>query len=324
MLKKEMASLRAAWNWAAHTGLVKGAFPSKGLVYPRADEKPPFMTRTEIERKLHNRMTAKERAELWDCLYLTRPELEELLELVKGRAAHPWIYPLFCFVAHTGCRRSEALRVLVSAVDFAQGTVLIREKQRTTRRVWLARAGDLARARLLVPPALQVCPADPGILGVLVEPGQPGLARRRDRRLARRRGGGSPWTCLRSRPWPRRAETCRTAWLDLIRSEADALLTPAALVAVKRYPSADLRDYMKLAVSDPEPNSRLDRSLDSMRINSTIATAHEPHRTHERASGTHPRPRGAVAGVAFAPGRPDAGLGGGRADGRGVGPGARA
>jgi site-specific recombinase XerD len=72
-LKKEMASLRAAWNWAAHTGLVRGAFPSKGLVYPKADEKPPFMTRKEIERKLHNRMTAKERAELWDCLYLTRP-----------------------------------------------------------------------------------------------------------------------------------------------------------------------------------------------------------------------------------------------------------
>src|SRR4051794_37850924 len=43
-LKKEMASLRAAWNWAAHTGLVQGAFPSRGLVYPKADEKPPFMT----------------------------------------------------------------------------------------------------------------------------------------------------------------------------------------------------------------------------------------------------------------------------------------
>jgi hypothetical protein len=89
-LKKELASLRAAWNWAAHTGLIKGAFPSKGLVYPKADEKPPFMTRKEIERKLHSGMTVKERAELWDCLYLTRPELDELLEFVRGRAAHPW------------------------------------------------------------------------------------------------------------------------------------------------------------------------------------------------------------------------------------------
>ena len=73
-LKKEMASFRAAWNWAALTGLVSGQFPSKGLVYPKADEKLPFMTRQEIERKLHDKMTDKELAELWDCLYLTRPD----------------------------------------------------------------------------------------------------------------------------------------------------------------------------------------------------------------------------------------------------------
>jgi integrase len=139
-LKKEVASLRAAWNWAASAGLVRGVFPSKGLVYPKADEKPPFMTRQEIERKLHDGMTQKEKAELWDCLYLTRPELDELLKFVRGRAAHPWIWPFFCFIGHTGCRRSEALRALVTDVDFVGGTVLIREKkrsrkQRTTRRV---------------------------------------------------------------------------------------------------------------------------------------------------------------------------------------------
>src|SRR5205085_11832995 len=82
----------------------------------------------------------KGRAELWDCLYLTRPELDELLEFVKRRAAHPWLYPPFCFLGHTGCRRSEALRVPVTDVDFVGGTALIREKKRsrkprTTRRV---------------------------------------------------------------------------------------------------------------------------------------------------------------------------------------------
>jgi integrase len=119
---------------------VKGTFPSRGLKYPKVDEKPPFMTRAEIERKLHDGMTDKERAELWDCLYLTRPELDEVLTFVREHAAHPWIYPLFCFVGHTGARRSEALRVLVSDVDFQGKTVLVREKkrsrkQRTTRRV---------------------------------------------------------------------------------------------------------------------------------------------------------------------------------------------
>ena len=50
-LRKEVATFRAAWNWAAANGLVAGPFPAKGLVYPKADEKPPFMTWHEIERK---------------------------------------------------------------------------------------------------------------------------------------------------------------------------------------------------------------------------------------------------------------------------------
>jgi integrase len=138
-LRKEMASLRAAWNWAALTGLVTGPFPSKGLVYPKTDEKPPFMTWAEIERKAAG-LAGPLQAELWDCLYLTHPELDQLLGVVKERAAHPWVYPLFCFAAHTGARRSEVLRVLVADVDFDAMTVMIREKkrsrrQRTTRRV---------------------------------------------------------------------------------------------------------------------------------------------------------------------------------------------
>lgn len=139
-LKKEMTSFRAAWNWAAHMGLVKGIFPSRGLVYPKTDEKPPFMTWQEIQRKITLVMKEAEQAELWDCLYLTRAEIAEVLQFVKEHAAHDWIYPIFCFAAHTGARRSELLRVLVSDVDFEAVTVLLREKkrsrkQRTTRRV---------------------------------------------------------------------------------------------------------------------------------------------------------------------------------------------
>jgi len=51
-LKKEMASLRAAWNWGIRTELVAGAFPGRGLTYPKTDEKPPFQTRADIERKI--------------------------------------------------------------------------------------------------------------------------------------------------------------------------------------------------------------------------------------------------------------------------------
>ena len=36
----------------ADAGLIQGHFPSRGLVYPKHDEKPPFQTRAEIERKI--------------------------------------------------------------------------------------------------------------------------------------------------------------------------------------------------------------------------------------------------------------------------------
>ncbi len=136
-IRKEVATLRAAWNWGGPMKLTEGAFPSKGLRYPKADEKPPFMTLKEIERQI---AAGGDGETLWEALYLQAGEVIELLAHVKKQAMHPWIYPFFCFTAHTGARRSEILRALVADVDFAGNTVLVREKkrsraQRTTRRV---------------------------------------------------------------------------------------------------------------------------------------------------------------------------------------------
>src|SRR5205823_5299850 len=47
-LKKEVATFRACWNWATHGNLLKGTFPSRGLRYPKEDEKEPFRTFAEI------------------------------------------------------------------------------------------------------------------------------------------------------------------------------------------------------------------------------------------------------------------------------------
>ena len=85
-------------------------------------------------------MKEAEKADLWDCLHLTRDELPALLEHARVAAAYPWVHPLLCLLAHTGARRSEALRLLVQDVYFAAATILVREKkrsrrQRTTRRV---------------------------------------------------------------------------------------------------------------------------------------------------------------------------------------------
>ncbi len=139
-IRKEVATLRAAWNWGEPMGLTSGRFPNRGLRYPKADEKPPFMTMAEIERQI---AAGGDPDTLWEALYLQAGELIELLAHVKEKASHPWIYPVFCFAAHTGARRSEIMRALVSDVDFAGNTVLIREKkrargERTTRRVPLS------------------------------------------------------------------------------------------------------------------------------------------------------------------------------------------
>ena len=135
--RKELASLRATWNWGEPMGLTEGKFPNRGLRYPKADEKPPFMTMEEIKRQIS---VGGEPKTLWDVLYLQASEVSELLAHVKLKATHPWIYPLFCFAAHTGTRRSEILRASVADVDFSGNTVLIQERkrvkgQRTTRRV---------------------------------------------------------------------------------------------------------------------------------------------------------------------------------------------
>ncbi|HLJ95888.1 MAG TPA: site-specific integrase, partial [Gemmataceae bacterium] len=109
-IRKEIATLRAAWNWGEPMGLTEGKFPNRGLRYPKADEKPPFMTMAEIERQIAG---GGDPAVLWEAVYLLLPEIDDLLKAVKERAIHPFIYPLFCFAAHTGARRSEILRAKV-------------------------------------------------------------------------------------------------------------------------------------------------------------------------------------------------------------------
>lgn len=141
-VRKEVTTLRTIWNWGVLHGLVSGSFPSKGLVYPKTDEKASFLTWTEIERKIAGGMVTPEREELWDCLYLRKEEIAQLLTFVKEHAAHPWLYPMVCTAAHTGARRSELLRIEVTDVDLETDSLLIREKkrsrkQRTTRHVSL-------------------------------------------------------------------------------------------------------------------------------------------------------------------------------------------
>jgi integrase len=139
-IKKEIISLRTAWNWARrHLGLVE-EFPGGGLDYAKTEEGLPFMTWEEAEARI---AAGDDPEQIWDCVYLRKGEVAELLLWVKERPVSPWVYPMFCFAAYTGARRSEIVRALPSDVDLAGGVVTIREKKRdkrklTTRRVPLA------------------------------------------------------------------------------------------------------------------------------------------------------------------------------------------
>ncbi len=50
-IKKEIVTLRTAWNWGVRMKIVSGRYPYDGLRSPKSDEKPPFQTRAKIERK---------------------------------------------------------------------------------------------------------------------------------------------------------------------------------------------------------------------------------------------------------------------------------
>ena len=134
-VRKEVVTLRTAWNWGAKMGLVAGRFPNEGLSYPKTDEKPPFQTKAEVERTIAaGGLTPAQVKELWESLYLQLHEMARLLAHVRDHATYPWIYPLVCMAAHTGARRSELLRMQITDLDAEGGSILIREKKRVKGR----------------------------------------------------------------------------------------------------------------------------------------------------------------------------------------------
>lgn len=142
-INKELVTFRTVWGWGTDHGKLQGVFPRKGVRLPKAREIPPFQTWEEIERQKQNGISDEDKADLWDCLYLTMPEVEALLKDVKRFAAFPFIHPMFCFAAYTAARRAEIIRSQVGDIDFENMVITIREKKRvrgkfTTRRVPLS------------------------------------------------------------------------------------------------------------------------------------------------------------------------------------------
>jgi integrase len=143
-IRKEITAMGGAWGWAGYSGLVRVGYPSKGLKYPRAEERLRFQTRAEIERQIaRGGLDDREREELWDRLYLDRGEIGEIVAYFDTNARHRFLAVMVALAAHTGMRRSEMLRARKADVDLEAGTITIREKKRvkgtsTTRAVPLS------------------------------------------------------------------------------------------------------------------------------------------------------------------------------------------
>jgi integrase len=111
-IAKELKSFRQAWSWVAtrSADLPPPTFALKDLSFPKSKERLPFMSWPQIEREIaRGGLSEDEVRELWDCLWLDRQEVRELLEHVRQTGGPPFLYPMVCFAAFTGARRSESL-----------------------------------------------------------------------------------------------------------------------------------------------------------------------------------------------------------------------
>ena len=144
-IKKELATFRMLWNWAVEEELLIGICPTKKVVYPLTDEKPPFMTRKEIENILaRGHLDKRQSEEIWEALYLDKEEITDVLQQIQAQAVEPFVYPMMLFVAHTGARRSEVIRSRVEDIDFRSGIVFIREKKKSRKKATTYRRVEMS------------------------------------------------------------------------------------------------------------------------------------------------------------------------------------
>jgi integrase len=129
-IKKELETLHASVN---RSPLLQGVkFPSvKKLIFPKGTDKGRFVTIQEVKDAIATgRTIGEDLAALWECVFLTRADVDEFLAFAKTASTSPWFYPFLVFVADTGVRRSEVLRSRREDFDFAREEIKVRERKR--------------------------------------------------------------------------------------------------------------------------------------------------------------------------------------------------
>jgi len=135
-IRKEIGTFSSVWNkFGLPMNLVHVPAPTKGLIYRKIVPKQPFRTWEQIERQIaRGGLTTAQQEELWDGLFLSLAQIDEILDHVRKLQRLPFLYPMFLFTAHTGARRSEMLRSLIDDFDFGAKMIRIREKKRDKSR----------------------------------------------------------------------------------------------------------------------------------------------------------------------------------------------
>jgi integrase len=145
-VRKELRTFHQVWVWAASQGHTPHG-PTWGVdavELPKDRGRESFRDFDQISRIIaRGHQSQQEQEMLWECLYLTKEELPELLAYVKDNAKAPFVHPMVTFVAYTGCRRSEMCRSLIDDWDLVRKTVTIREKKNDTSKMFTLREVDI-------------------------------------------------------------------------------------------------------------------------------------------------------------------------------------
>ena len=191
-IRKEIGTLGMVWQWAKDNRHIKGTFPKKGIRFPKEQEKPPFQTWQEIEKQIEvSNLDENREAELWDCLFLTLSEIEQVLEYLKELDRYPFMYPMVAMAAYTGARRSELFRSLIT--DVGDTSIVLRERKRMRGKRSFRRVPLAPKLREIMDDWFAVHPGGTFTL-CKIQDGQPvGLNADDARGYYRRTFAGSPW-----------------------------------------------------------------------------------------------------------------------------------
>lgn len=136
-IRKELVTFSQMWSWAKKQQGVSADCPlydddgKWAIMVAKPAERERFQTWDQIKRRVdRGGLKPQEEKDLWASLFLDSEQVLELLRHVKEKAAHPFVYPMFAFLAYTGARRSEICRSQPEDFDFQTKLVKIREKKR--------------------------------------------------------------------------------------------------------------------------------------------------------------------------------------------------